>query len=62
MCANSQSNRLIPSQLKLHTFYLFEAISLVKTKKNRGGGLYPPGKNQNRNQSVFFSFGVDPLN
>ena len=24
--------------------------------------LYPHGKNQNRNHSVFFSFGVDPLN
>ena len=34
----------------------------MKTKKNRGGGLSPPGKNQNRNQFVFLSFGVDPLN
>ena len=24
--------------------------------------LYLPGKNQNRNHSVFLSFGVDPLN
>ena len=36
-------------------------MSLVKTKKNRGGGgLSPLGKNQNRNHFVFFSFGVDP--
>ena len=44
-------------------FTYFEAISvMVKTKKNRGGSLSPPGKNQNRNQFVFLSFGVDPLN
>ena len=36
---------------------------MVRTKKNRGvGGLPLPGNNQNRNQFVFFSFGVDPLN
>ena len=34
----------------------------MKTKKNRGGGLSPSGKIQNRNQFVFLSFGVDPLN
>ena len=34
----------------------------MKTKKNRGSGLSPPGKNQNRNHFVFLSFGVDPLN
>ena len=45
-------------------FTYFEAISSVKTKKkpSGGGGLSPPGKNQNRNQFVFFSFGVDSLN
>ena len=36
----------------------------MKTKKNGGGGvgLSPPGKNQNRIQFVFLSFGVNPLN
>ena len=43
-------------------FTYFEAISSMKTKKNRGGGLSPSGKIQNRNQFVFLSFGVDPLN
>ena len=43
-------------------FTYFEAISLVKTMKVRGSCLSPPGKNQNRNHFVFFSFGVDPLN
>ena len=43
-------------------FTYFEAISLAKTKKSWGGGLSPSVKNQNRNQFVFFSFGVDPLN
>ena len=33
----------------------------IKSKRGGGGGLYPPGINQNRNQFVFFSFGVDPL-
>ena len=34
----------------------------MKTKKNGGGdGISPPGKNQNRNQFIFLSFGVDPL-
>ena len=33
----------------------------MKTKKNRGVVYLPPEKNQNRNQSVFLSFGVDPL-
>ena len=43
-------------------FTYFEAISLVKTKKNWGVVYLPPEKNQNRNQFVFLSFGVDPLN
>ena len=51
MCANPQSNWL--NTIAVIHFTYFEAISLVKTKKNRGGGLSPPGKNQNRNQFVF---------
>ena len=43
-------------------FTYFKAISLVKTKKNRGVVYLPPGKNQNRVQFVFLSFGVAPLN
>ena len=44
-------------------FTYFEAISLVNTRKNRGDGLSPPGKSQNRNLFVFFlSIGIDPLN
>ena len=43
-------------------FTYFKAISLVKTKKNRGGWSISPGKNQNRIQFVFLSFGVAPLN
>ena len=43
----------------------FEAISVVKTTKNRGGGgvvvvIFPPEKNEIRNHPVFLSFGVDP--
>ena len=34
----------------------------MKTKKKRGFGLSPPRKNQNGNQLVFLSVGVDPLN
>ena len=45
----------------IHFTYL-EAISLVKTKKNRGVVFFPPGKNQNRKPVSFWSFGVDPLN
>ena len=37
-------------------------LDLTKTKKNQGGGLSPPGNNQNRNQFACLSFGVDPLN
>ena len=43
-------------------FTYFEAIFLMKTKKNRGVVYLPPEKNQNKNQFVFLSFGVDSLN
>ena len=43
-------------------FSYFEAISSVKTKKNRGSGLCTHGYNQTRNQFVCLSFRVHPLN
>ena len=63
MCANPQSNWL--NTIAVRASYILPILKrfpLVKTKKNRGGGLSPPGKNQNRNRFVFLSFGVDPLN
>ena len=63
MCANSQSNWLNTMAVRAsYIFTYFEAISLVKTKKKKEGGLSPLGKNQNRNRFVFLSFEVDPLN
>ena len=58
----NQSNRLNTIALSFIHFIYFEAISSVKTKKNRGVGLSPPGSNRNRNQFVCLSFGVNPLN
>ena len=52
----------IPSQGELHTFYLFLGDFLCENQEKPGSGVCPPGKNQNRNQFVFLSFGVDPLN
>ena len=31
-------------------------------RKSGGGGLSPPGNNDNRNHFAILSFGVDPLN
>ena len=42
-------------------FTYFEAIPCENQEKP-GGGLSPSGENQNRNQFVFFSFEVKPLN
>ena len=53
---------LKPLRWELHTFYLFWSDFLGENQEKPGGGLSPPGKNQNRNQFVFLSFGVDPLN
>ena len=44
----------------LHFTY-FEAIPCENQEKP-GGGLSPSGENQNRNQFVFLSFEVKPLN
>ena len=53
MCANPQSNRLNTNAAELHTFYLFEAISLVKTKKNRGVVYLPPEKTKTETSLSF---------
>ena len=42
-------------------FTYFEAIPCENQEKP-GGGLSPSAENQNRNQFVFLSFGVNPLN
>ena len=34
---------------------------LSENQEKQGGGHSPPGNNQNRNQFVSLSFGVDPL-
>ena len=56
----------IPSQWELHIFYLFwsdfEAISLVKTRKNQRLVYLPPEKTKRETSLSFFSFGLDPLN
>ena len=62
VCKSSEQLVKYHRSVSLIHFTYFEAIPLVKTKKNRGVGLSPPGKNQNRNRFVFFSFVVDPLN
>ena len=48
------------SESFLHFTY-FEAIPCENQEKP-GGGLSPSGENQNRNQFVFLSFEVKPLN
>ena len=62
MCANPQSNRL--NTIAVRASYILPICSdfLGENQEKPGGGLSPPGKNQNRNQSVFLSFGLDPLN
>ena len=63
MCANPRSNLL--NTIAVRASYILPILKRFpwrKPRKNRGGGgLSPPGKNQNRNQFVFLSFGVDPL-
>ena len=62
MCANPQSNWL--NTIAVRASYILPILKRFPWWKPRktGGGLSPPGKNQNRNQFVFLSFGVDPLN
>ena len=61
MCANPQSNQL--NTIAVRASYILPIWSdfLGENQEKPGGGLSPPGKNQNRNQFVFLSFGVDPL-
>ena len=51
----------IPSQWELHTFCLFWSDFFGENQEKLGGGLFPPGKNQNRNQFVFLSFWGRPF-
>ena len=62
MCANAQNNWLNTITVRASYILHFEAISLVKTKKKPGGVVYlPPEKNKTEN-SLSFSFGLDPSN
>ena len=63
MCANSQSNWL--NTIAVRASYILSILKRFHCWKRRKTGrvvYLPPGKNQNRNQFVFLSFGVDPLN
>ena len=63
MCANPQSNQL--NTIAVRASYILPICSdfLDENQEKPGGLVYlPPEKNQNRNQFVFLSFGVDPLN
>ena len=54
MCANPQSNQL--STIAVRASYILPIRSdfISENQEKPGGGLSPHGKNQNRNQSVFF--------
>ena len=60
MCANPQSNTITVRASYILPF--LRRFPWWKSRKTRGGGLSPLGKNQNRNHFVFLSFGGDPLN
>ena len=62
MSANCQSNML--NIVAVRASYILPILRRFlggKPKKNRGGGLSPPGNNANRNHLAILSFGVDPL-
>ena len=63
MCANPQSNWL--NTIAVRASYILPILKRFpwwKPRKTEGEVVYLPlEKNQNRNQSVFLSFGVDPL-
>ena len=63
MCANLQSNWL--NTIAVRASYILPILIgdfLGENQEKPEDGQSPPGKNQNRNHFVFFSFGVDPLN
>ena len=60
MCANPQSNTIAVRASYILPF--LRRFPRWKSRKTRGGGLSPLGKNQNRNHFAFLSFGGDPLN
>ena len=63
MCTNPQSNWL--NTIAVRASYILPILKQFPRGKPRktGGVVYlSPEKNQSRKQSVFFSFGVDPVN
>ena len=63
MCANPQSNWL--NTIAVRASYILPILKRFpwwKPRKTGGWSISPRKKNQNRNQFVFLSFGVDPLN
>ena len=63
MRANPQSNWL--NTIAVRASYILSILKRFpwwKPRKTGGSGLSPPGKNQNRNQFIFLSLRVDPLN
>ena len=62
MCANPQSNWL--NNMAVKASYILPILKRFPSKNQEkpGGCLSLPGKNQNRNQFVFLSFEIDPLN
>ena len=56
MCANAQNNWL--NTITVRASYILPILKRFPW----GGWSISPGKNQKRNQFVFFSFGVDPSN
>ena len=62
MSADCQGNML--NTVAVRASYILPILKrfLGENPRKPGGGLSPPGNNQNRNHSAILSFGVDPLN
>ena len=54
MCANPQSNQLNTIAVRASYILPIEAISLVKTRKNRGGWSISPRKKTKTETSLSF--------